>query len=222
MLINFKDCSNIIKILHGTTLKSVYHIGAHEGQEAQAYYENGVEKVIWFEANTDLIETLKDNINNYSLDSQIIPYALWNENTELDFNITNFNQSSSFFELGKHSEYYPNITVEAKKKIKAFRLDSLLEIGNDFLKWHDFDFINIDTQGSELAILQGLGKYLSLDSLKGIYLEVNAEQLYKGIPVIGEIDTYLAQFNFLRCKTVWSNAGWGDALYVKPSTTLNF
>jgi hypothetical protein len=98
----------------------------------------------------------------------------------------------------------------------------LIEIGNDFLKWHDFDFINIDTQGSELAILQGLGKYLSLDSLKGIYLEVNAEQLYKGIPVIGEIDTYLAQFNFLRCKTVWSNAGWGDALYVKPSTTLNF
>lgn len=222
MLIDFKDCSNIIKLIHGTTTENVYHIGAHEGQEAQAYSEHGVKKAIWFEANTDLIKALESNINKHSLENQIIPYALWNENTELEFNITNHNQSSSFFELEKHAEYYPNITVERKKKIKAFRLDSLISIGNDFLKWHDFDFINIDTQGAELAILKGFGNYLSLESLKGIYLEVNAEQLYKGIPVVSEIDAYLAQFNFMRCKTVWSNAGWGDALYIKPSTTFNY
>ena len=222
MLIDFKDCSNIIKSLHGTATEYIYHVGAHEGQEAQAYSENGVKKVIWFEANTDLIDVLNSNIKNYPIDNQIIPYALWNENTELEFNITNHNQSSSFFELENHAEYYPGIIVEAKKKIKAFRLDSLIAIGNNFIKWHNFDFINIDTQGAELAILQGLGNHLSIDSLKGIYLEVNSEELYKGIPVVQEIDAYLAKFNFLRCKTVWSNAGWGDALYVKSSTTFNF
>lgn len=221
MLIDFKECADIVKLIHGAPIEKIYHIGAHEGQEAEAYSAHGAKRVIWFEANTDLIELLRININKFPLDNQIIPYALWNENTELEFKITNHNQSSSFFELEKHAEYYPNITVESKKKINAFRLDSLIAIEENFLKWHDFDFINIDTQGAELAILQGLGSYLALDSLKAIYLEVNSEELYKGIPTVNEIDEYLAKFNFLRCKTAWSNAGWGDALYIKPSTVFN-
>jgi FkbM family methyltransferase len=221
MLIDFKECAEIVKIIHGVEIENIYHIGAHEGQEAAAYSEQGAKKVIWFEANTDLIEVLNKNINKYHLDNQIIPYALWNENTELEFNITNFNQSSSFFELEMHAEYYPNIIVESKKRINAFRLDSLITIKDTFLKWHDFDFVNIDTQGAELAILQGFGDYLAADSLKAIYLEVNSEQLYKGIPTVDEIDSYLTQFNFFRCKTAWSNAGWGDAFYLKPSTKFN-
>lgn len=222
MLINFKECTDIVKLVHGITIESVYHIGAHEGQEAEAYAKNGVKRAIWFEANTDLVEKLNINLNKFNLDNQIIPYALWDKNTELEFNITNFNQSSSFFELERHAEYYPNIIVESKKKINAFRIDSLITMNDNFIKWHDFDFVNIDTQGSELAILKGFGVYLGLDSLKAVYLEVNSEQLYKGIPTVEEIDSYLLQFGFYRCKTVWSNAGWGDALYLKSSTTFNF
>jgi FkbM family methyltransferase len=218
MLIDFKSCSKIVNLISDTRIENIYHIGAHEGQEMQSYAENGAKKIIWFEANLALIEKLNDNISRYSIDNQIVPYALWNKNTKVEFNITNFNQSSSIFEINKHAEYYPQITVESKIEINAFRLDSLIEIQKGFLKWHDFDFINIDTQGAELAILEGMGNYLSAETLKSIYLEVNNEELYKGIPMVGEIDTYLKKFNFVRVKTIWSNSGWGDALYVKPST----
>lgn len=44
MLINFKDCSQIINLIHDTHPTNVVHIGAHEGQEAKSYSENGVKK----------------------------------------------------------------------------------------------------------------------------------------------------------------------------------
>lgn len=221
MLINFKDCSQIINLIHGINPTNVYHIGAHQGQEAKDYAENGVKKVMWFEANTDLISILESHINQFNLDNKIIPYALWSENKQLEFNITNHDQSSSFFELDKHAQYYPSIVVEKKRAIQAFRMDSLISVGASFLTWNDFHFINIDTQGAELEILKGFGSHLSNDSLKGIYLEVNSEPLYKGIPLVEQLDSYLAKFNFFRCKTAWSNAGWGDALYIKCETKLN-
>ena len=215
MLIDFSSCVEIINSIHKSPISKVFHIGAHEGQEAVAYQSQGVEKVIWFEANTDLITKLKQHLINFSIDSLIIPRALWNDNTRLNFNITNNEQSSSFFELKNHSNYYPDVVVTEKKYINAYRLDSIINLEPNLLDWHDFDFINIDTQGAELAILQGIGNYLNQDSLKGIYVEVNSEELYKGIPMVDEIDSYLRQFNFHRCLSHWTNVGWGDALYVK-------
>jgi FkbM family methyltransferase len=222
MLIDFKTCSEIVSLISETHIENIYHIGAHEGQEIHSYAENGVKKIIWFEANPDVIEKLHENLSLYAIDNTIVPYALWNINTELDFHVTNFNQSSSFFEIRKHAEFYPQITVDKKIKVNAFRLDSLIEIQNSFLSWHNFNFINIDTQGAELAILEGIGNYLYSDSLKSIYLEVNNVELYKGIPMVNEIDTYLKKYNFVRVKTVWSDSGWGDALYVKPFTILPY
>jgi FkbM family methyltransferase len=215
MLINFSSCVEIINSIHKSPITKVFHIGAHEGQEAEAYHAQGVKKIVWFEANTDLITTLHQHLMKFPNENLLIPKALWNDNTQLNFNITNNGQSSSFFELKNHSNYYPDVVVAEKKYINAYRLDSIIESTPNILEWHDFDFINIDTQGSELAILQGIGKYLDQDCLKGIYVEVNSEELYKGIPMVDEIDSYLRQFNFHRCVSHWTNAGWGDALYVK-------
>ena len=40
------------------------------------------------------------------------------------------------------------------------------------------------------------------------------KEIYKDC-ALGEIDDYLSRFNFKRVETQWSNAGWGDALYIK-------
>lgn len=221
MLINFQKCLDIVNSIHDSPIKRVFHIGAHEGQEAASYAQCDVQKVTWFEANPHLITKLENHVSQYQIDSQIIPYALWEESKELELNVTNYDQSSSVFELDKHTNYYPTIVVKEKIKIAAYRLDALIEVSPKFLNWHDFDFINIDTQGAELAILKGFGKYLSSDSLKAIYLEVNSETLYKNIPLVDEIDNFLAEFNFHRCITAWTQAGWGDALYIKEKTIIN-
>lgn len=208
-------CNNIVQSLYGRKIKKIFHVGAHVGEEAKIYYDNHVEQVIWFEANEDLVPVLNNNIQRYNMKQMIVPYALFDENSELKFNITNNFQSSSLFSLDKHEEYYPQIVVSEIKNVQAFRLDSLIEVDPVYLPWHDFDFINIDTQGAELAILKGLGKHIEQTSLLGIYLEVNSEHLYKNIPLVSEIDAFLEKYRFKRIITKWTPEGWGDAFYIK-------
>ena len=215
MLIDFSQCSKLIEILHGDSVKKVYHVGAHIGEEASIYEANGVEQVIWFEANDSLIPTLNWNIQKYNMNQLIIPYALFDENKTMKFNITNNMQSSSLFDLDKHLLYYPQITVSEVKMVQAYRLDALINVTPRYLPWSDFDFINIDTQGAELAVLKGLGSYIDQPSIKGIYIEVNFESLYKEIPLITEIDQFLLLHRFHRMITKSTKDGWGDALYLK-------
>jgi hypothetical protein len=59
MLIDFNLCTKLIELTHGARVRKVYHIGAHEGEEASIYAQNMVSNVIWFEANVTLIEKLK-------------------------------------------------------------------------------------------------------------------------------------------------------------------
>jgi hypothetical protein len=46
-----------------------------------------------------------------------------------------------------------------------------------------------------------------------IYLEVNAEEVYKGCALLPDIDSYLKHYGFLRLATVMTKANWGDAFY---------
>jgi FkbM family methyltransferase len=211
MLIEFQQCNKLIETLHGTTVKKVFHVGAHIGEEAALYHAHGVTNVVWFEANETLLPTLDAQIRRYPMAQFIVPHPLFDENKKLKLNITNNPQSSSVFELGTHANHYPGIVVNQIKEVQAYRLDSLIEVQPPYLPWIDCDFINIDTQGAELAVLKGMGKHLRQPSLKGIYLEVNAEPLYKDIPLVTEIDGYLAENGFQRALTAWTKDGWGDA-----------
>lgn len=215
MLIKYQKCCDIIKLVHDMSPTKVLHIGAHTGEEAVDYCNNGVKEVIWFEANQDLIPKLQEHITRFDMNQQICPVALWDKNEILKFKITNNFQSSSFFDLNTHSAHYPGIVVTEEKDVQALRLDSIILHPDNLLIFNDFEFINIDTQGAELAILKGFGNQINANSIKGIYLEVNKEKLYADIPLVNEIDAYLSQFDFYRIKTSWTAAGWGDAFYLK-------
>lgn len=216
MLIELSQCLNLIYACHNVNTKKIFHVGAHEGEEAVAYYQNGVSHVIWFEANLELIPNLKKNIDLVKMDQTIVPCALWESKSSLTFNITNNSQSSSFFALDKHLDYYPNIIVQERRDMQTFRLDDLMTRDPQLLPWTDLQFLNIDTQGAELSILKGLGGLITNPTLKGIYLEVNSRPLYKNIPLIEDIDSYLNKYGFFRVLTKWWNDdGWGDAFYLK-------
>jgi FkbM family methyltransferase len=217
MLIPYSNCCEIIKATHGSVPLNILHIGAHTGEEAAAYQENSAEQVIWFEANQTLIPQLQSHLKQFTLKQQIAPLALWEEDCELVFKVTNNFQSSSFFDLKSHSDHYPQIKVTEEKKIKAYRADKLFSRSGANWLFSDFQFINIDTQGAELAILKGMGSFMWQESVKAIYLEINREELYAGIPLVAELDDFLARHSFLRVKTKWTGQGWGDALYLRSS-----
>ena len=77
MLIDFALCTKLVELTHETPVRKIYHIGAHEGEEASIYAQNMVSNIIWFEANMTLIEKLKKQIDSFKMTQHIIPCALW-------------------------------------------------------------------------------------------------------------------------------------------------
>ena len=82
------------------------------------------------------------------------------------------------------------------------------------IKFDLYDFMNVDVQGAELMMLKGATEILP--HLQCLYLEVNQKKVYKGSPMVEELDEYLKNWGFNRVETEWfEETGWGDAIYIK-------
>ena len=57
------------------------------------------------------------------------------------------------------------------------------------------DFMKLDTQGSELGVLQGAGQLL--DDLLLLEIEVEFNPIYVGQPLFGDVDAYMRQHGFV-------------------------
>ena len=73
--------------------------------------------------------------------------------------------------------------------------------------------INVDVQGWELEVFKGAAR--TLENIDIIYSEVNFEELYKGCCLVGDLDTFLGNYGFIRVLTNAKPRTWGDALYLK-------
>jgi hypothetical protein len=138
----------------------------------------------------------------------VLEVLAWSEsNTPITFHITNATASSSAYDLQDHSIIYPSVKVVRSERIMGMRLDDVLS-DQDF-----FDFLVLDTQGSELHVLKGLDFFLP--NIKWIYTEVSRRPLYANGVLFDEIDSFLRKKGFgLRFVKWHRGKGWGDALYV--------
>lgn len=186
----------------------VLHIGASEGQEAQAYQDLGVERVVWIEADPKIFLKLKYHLRRFPNQEAVLACVSDREEETL-FNIANNGgQSSSLLEFGTHSQVHPEVKFSSKIAVTTKRIDSL---DHD---WEGLDFLNIDLQGAELMALKGMGKVL--DQFKYAYLEVNWRHLYKDCPLFPELVQFMKEKGF-KCKE-WQECGntfWGDAFFMK-------
>jgi FkbM family methyltransferase len=225
MLIDFRQ----LFPKYGIKPKGVLHVGANVGEEASVYLDLGVHRQIWIEANPEIFSILTQKV--LSLPGQFDNNQLFFCNfcigdidgEDVTFNISNNgSQSSSIFEFGTHSIAHPEVKYVSHIKMKTSRIDTVFNNLNQSknLRGYNsfdssvFDFLNIDLQGAELKALRGMGDLLH--QFKWAYLEVNKEELYKGCPMVEDLDLYLLGFGFRRSETRWcGNTGWGDALYIK-------
>jgi len=87
------------------------------------------------------------------------------------------------------------------------------------------EFIKLDTQGAELAILEGAGN--TLRTVEVVLMEVNLLELYSGVPLIDRVVPFMAERGF-RVYDICSfirrpldNALWqADLIFVKSSSQL--
>jgi len=204
---------------HSFTLKDVLHIGANEGQEAAEYRRLGAHRVIWVEAipavHRKLLGHLRQFHNQLGLNACVSDVT----GDKVTFNIaSNQGQSSSFLELGTHATEHPNVTYTDKIELETITIEDLLR--DNAIELPHGTFLNIDLQGAELLALKGMSNLMS--RVDYCYIEVNEKELYKGCPLVGEIDEWLALHGFEGCDQKITNWGWGDKFYKRTAESLTF
>jgi len=98
----------------------------------------------------------------------------------------------------------------------------------------DVDFLKVDTQGSELFVLEGAAQTLD-STIFGVEAEVEFTPIYKGQPLFADVDHFMRERGFLLfglrpCywkrsagRTLGGPRGqiiWADALYLRGPTAL--
>ena len=163
----------------------------------------------------------------------VLRTPLWESNREMDFHLTAKQQASSLFKPNTELfARYPRAERVAVNEVRKMRVDTLEnQLREASVEW--VDFIKLDAQGAELAILRGAERLMRA-CVVGLEIEVEFLPLYHGQPLFGEVDAYVRSLGFelfeLR-PTQWSYAAGGnettrgqiafaDALYFRAPETL--
>jgi len=137
---------------------------------------------------------------------KVISKGLWSSNCSKKLYILGkrsgsssmYKPSKKFFELYnyKKNDFSP---FEVSKEIDV-ECTTIKESLNN-LNINNLDFLKIDTQGSELEILKGLGEYRPLT----MKLEIQIVPMYEGIPNWGDLLSYIYKLNYITCE--WAEIG---------------
>ena len=134
---------------------------------------------------------------------KVISKGLWSTNCKKKLYVLGKRSgSSSMYKPNKDSYELYNFK---KKDYSLFDVTNEIDvecetINNSLTKMNinHLDFLKIDTQGSELEILKGLGKYLPLM----IKIEVQVIPMYEGVPSWTELLNFLYKVNYMTCEWV--------------------
>lgn len=206
MLIDGEHIKNLLT-KYGIHVKGVIHIGAHECEEI-SFYNNilNVNNILWIDGNSKKVEQMK----KYGI-NDIYSTVLDETERDITFNITDNSQASSILKLNHSAGYYNYINIIEHVNCRTEKLSTFLNRINKDVD--NYNFWNLDIQGSELHVLRGSKELL--EKCDVIYTEVNLDYVYKDCGLISDIDTLLNEYGFQRIETYLTELNWGDALYVK-------
>jgi FkbM family methyltransferase len=193
----------------GISIKGILHIGAHECEELRDYVAQGVsaDSVDWVEANPALVSRMAER------GIKVHNAAVSDVEAELPFYITNNGQSSSLLPFGTHEASYPWCKVVETITVRTQTLSTLIQ--EKSIPIHQRNFWNLDIQGAELSALKSASD--AINHADAIYAEVNTQEVYKGCGQLPELDAFLESKGFKRVMISMTDAGWGDALYVRST-----
>jgi FkbM family methyltransferase len=197
--------------------KQILHIGAHEGQELNAYSMLGFKDIFWVEAIPEVFERLKNRVGESNCASAL----LWSSSGEkLKFNVANNEVSSSVFSFTDKTPW-DNVRMVREIELQTSTLDTLILKGilrEDFL---DGALLVLDVQGAEMEVLKG-----SLESIllfQAVSVEVSRKHFYQGSAKYKSIHLFLKSHGYKKiAEWIDPKMGHGDALYVAKSVSVGF
>jgi len=172
--------------------KGIIHVGANAGQERKLYEKHGL-LVVWIEPIPEVFNTLTSNLHDYPRQSAVRALVTDRDGTDYAFHISNNNGvSSSILEMKLHREMFPEVSCERTITLTSTTLVSLLS--REQIPLSHYDGLILDTQGSELLVLQGALQILP--AFRFIKTEVTDFESYAGGCQLKDLDRFLAKLEF--------------------------
>lgn len=196
----------------GIKSKGVIHVGAAQGEEYETYQSHGIVCQIWIEPQPDLYNKCRTRWSNFvkvfnvacgRSSGKAVMYRLKG----------NGGHSNSLLKPKRHLELHPDLAIQDTIMVDVVRLDDLLSSFDLESGFHDL--MVVDVQGYEIEVLEG-GE-MAVSRMKAVICEVNAEEMYEGCPLVGEIDDWMKERGLSRELTDWCGPekSYGDALYIR-------
>mgnify|MGYP003123145954 CR=1 FL=1 len=177
----------------GFNPKTILDIGAHTGQFYEWAKDTWPSAFIWMIEANECHEIVLKNIVNNSNDRYTIATL-----GDLERNVTFYTRSDKPHTEGasyyKETNYHdiPQLVMEIPKTLQT--------LDNIFTEDSMFDFIKMDTQGSELDIIKG-GQRICKKA-KYILLEVAVIEYNEKAPLENEIILFMENFGFKEFFTI--------------------
>lgn len=172
--------------------RGVVHVGANTGQERDIYAKFN-QNVLWIEPIPEVFDRLLQNIQSYP--GQIARRALITNSDDEMITLhiaNNFGASSSIFALKEHREIWPDVTFSDKLSMESVTLATFLE--RERIDLEKYDSLIMDTQGSELLVLEGAKAILN--HFKFIKTEVADFESYAGCCQLDEMIDFMENHGF--------------------------
>src|SRR5262245_9713199 len=175
-------------------VSGIIHVGATSGQERNLYGEHNLD-VIWIDTIPDVYRKLKQNLEGFPRQHAFQRLITDRDDTEYTFHISNNNgKSSSIFDLDLHKEIWPTVSYQESISLKSVTLASFAQ--KEGIEMSRYDALVLDTQGSELLVLQGAAPLLP--NFRYIKAEAADFESYAGCCKVEDIDSLLMRFGFVK------------------------
>jgi FkbM family methyltransferase len=198
--------------------RGVIHVGAHTGQERRVYAQYRLE-ALWIEPIPELFAQLQHNLAGFPRQRAVNCLVTNRDGAQYPFHVTsNEGGSSSIFRLAQHEDIWPDVKETATITVVSKTLPTLLH--DEQLDVASYDVLVMDTQGSELLVLQGAEAIV--DRFRVIRTEAADFPAYDGGCRLEDIDAFLARFGFVERarKTIAlhpDGGGYYDIVYERRS-----
>lgn len=174
-------------------------LSAFEGDMVRVYYD----------ADVDCIAQIREKLKDSSAEIHVLPYCIGGTDGKGTLHVNYDTTSSSLYPLNPdYASYYfflynhdfvasDSIRTMEKRDVDVVSLDSLY--GKEGVGVAMPDFLSMDVQGAEHAILRGATSTLRSGVL-GLVIEAGLHPLYQGQRTFGDVQSLLldAGFHFVR------------------------
>ena len=199
-------------------IRRVVHVGANAGQEGEIYAALGLPMVEWVEADPVVFKRLQERVRRFIGQTAILACVSNSDGERVQFHVTSNHGGSSSVLQPRREQFeseWPGITVERTIHLETVRMDTLVDRG--VLTSGAGGFLNLDVQGHELAVLEGLGSRIR--EFDVVLAEVSFRSMYVGSALLHDIDRFATSKGFTRVR-LGVGPVQGEAWYVRTSSGL--